>query len=85
MSHIGVVSTLVQSELLPRIISGSSAGSIVASLCCTRTDDELPELIAGLSDVHWDVFQDSSNPDTIYRHISRLLKVGSIPVDVSIV
>jgi predicted acylesterase/phospholipase RssA len=44
LNHIGVLKTLFEADLLPRIISGASSGSIVASLACTRTDDELESL-----------------------------------------
>lgn len=43
--HIGVLNSLNDAGLLPRIISGSSSGSIMAAMICTRSDDEL----AGLS------------------------------------
>lgn len=39
--HIGVLQALVDAGLLPRIISGSSSGSIMAAMICTRTDEEL--------------------------------------------
>ncbi|KAJ1541356.1 hypothetical protein HK405_010720, partial [Cladochytrium tenue] len=42
--HIGVIKTLFETNILPRIISGASAGSIVAAILCTRTDEELPSL-----------------------------------------
>ena len=44
--HLGVVRVLHQQGLLPRIVSGSSAGSLMASLICTRTDDELDHFFA---------------------------------------
>lgn len=31
--------------LLPRVITGTSAGGLIAALACTRTDDELKELL----------------------------------------
>ncbi|MEP7702843.1 DUF3336 domain-containing protein [Paraglaciecola sp. 25GB23A] len=48
--HGGVVKSLVENELLPEVVSGASAGSIIAALVGTRTDAELisslqPELI----------------------------------------
>jgi TAG lipase / steryl ester hydrolase / phospholipase A2 / LPA acyltransferase len=43
MTHVGVVKCLWENKLLPRIISGASAGSIVCSVLCTKTDEELPE------------------------------------------
>ncbi len=39
--HLGVVKTLLEQGLLPRVISGSSAGSLVAGTLGTRTDKEL--------------------------------------------
>jgi len=39
--HLGVVKTLLDEGLLPRVISGSSAGSIVAGALGTHTDKEL--------------------------------------------
>jgi TAG lipase / steryl ester hydrolase / phospholipase A2 / LPA acyltransferase len=38
--HIGVVKTLIENRLMPRVIGGSSAGSIVCSMIGTRTDEE---------------------------------------------
>jgi predicted acylesterase/phospholipase RssA len=39
--HMGVVKTLLSEGLLPRVISGSSAGSLVAGALGTHTDAEL--------------------------------------------
>lgn len=39
--HLGVVKTLLEQNLLPRVISGSSAGSLVAGVVGTHTDEEL--------------------------------------------
>lgn len=44
MFHFGVLKALHEHNLLPRVISGSSAGSIVAALVGTRTQDEMDEL-----------------------------------------
>ncbi|WP_299074008.1 DUF3336 domain-containing protein [uncultured Paraglaciecola sp.] len=43
--HCGVIKSLVEHDLLPEVISGASAGSIIAALVGTRTDDELLEVI----------------------------------------
>ena len=45
VKHMGVVSALQREGLLPRIIAGTSAGSIVAACVCSRKDDELRELL----------------------------------------
>jgi TAG lipase/steryl ester hydrolase/phospholipase A2/LPA acyltransferase len=77
MNHVGVLSALMHKRMLPRIISGTSAGSIVAGACCTRTDDELPQLLNDFIHGNLNVFQDSRNPETVYDHIARLLKIGT--------
>ncbi len=43
--HIGVLKTLFENDLLPRVLSGASAGSIVAAMLCTRTDLEYKTLM----------------------------------------
>ena len=39
--HLGVVKTLLEQGLLPRVISGSSAGSLVAGVVGTHAKREL--------------------------------------------
>ena len=43
--HIGVLRELQQQDILPRVITGSSAGSIVAGILATHTDQEWERLI----------------------------------------
>jgi len=43
--HFGVVKSLWENGLLPHVISGSSAGSIVAAMLATHDDRELDELL----------------------------------------
>ncbi|KAK7695837.1 hypothetical protein QCA50_000475 [Cerrena zonata] len=43
--HFGVVKAFLDQDLLPRVISGTSAGGLVAALVCTRTDGELKRLL----------------------------------------
>ncbi|GAB1317378.1 Lipase 5 [Madurella fahalii] len=75
MSHIGVLKTLYEEKLLPRIISGASAGSIVASVVCTRTDEELPALVQAFPFGDLGVFEGGN--DGFTDHIRRLLTEGS--------
>ncbi|KAI0699797.1 acyl transferase/acyl hydrolase/lysophospholipase [Cytidiella melzeri] len=43
--HFGVVKAFLDADLLPRVISGTSAGGLVAALVCTRTDAELKQIL----------------------------------------
>lgn len=43
--HGGVVKSLSEHDLLPDVVSGASAGSIIASLIATRTNEELSEAL----------------------------------------
>jgi predicted acylesterase/phospholipase RssA len=43
--HIGVIEELEAQGLLPRVVTGSSAGSIMSGILATHTDPELEELL----------------------------------------
>lgn len=43
--HFGVVKALLDNDVLPEIITGTSGGALVAGLVATRTDDELKQLL----------------------------------------
>ncbi|KAL4928516.1 patatin-like phospholipase domain-containing protein [Aspergillus undulatus] len=43
--HFGVVRALLDNEVLPSIITGTSGGALVAALIGTRTDEELKQLL----------------------------------------
>jgi predicted acylesterase/phospholipase RssA len=43
--HFGVVKAFLDEGLLPRVITGTSAGGLIAAMVCTRTDDELRKLL----------------------------------------
>lgn len=42
--HIGVVQALYENDLLPRVISGSSGGSLIAGMLGTRSPEELRDI-----------------------------------------
>lgn len=50
--HFGVVKALFEQDLLPRTVSGSSMGSIIAAWTCVHTDEELRELFADPSRIN---------------------------------
>ena len=43
--HVGVVRSLLEAGLLPDVMSGSSGGSIVGSIVCSHTDEELQDIL----------------------------------------
>ena len=52
--HLGVIEELQAEGLLPRVITGSSAGSIIAGILATHTDEELQEMFKpGRFDFEW--------------------------------
>jgi len=50
--HFGVVKALFEQNLLPRTLSGSSMGAIIAAWTCTHTDDELRALFGDPSRIN---------------------------------
>ncbi len=43
--HVGMIKALSETQLLPRVVSGSSGGAIVGSVVCTHSEEELSELL----------------------------------------
>lgn len=57
MFHMGVVKALFEQSLLPTVISGSSAGSIIAGVLCVRNDQELQALFSEPASINTDAFR----------------------------
>lgn len=76
MMHIGVVKSLFEMRLLPRIISGSSAGAIVAAIVCSTKDEEMSRLVKSFHTGNLQVFQNEDQPETIFTRLARFLKHG---------
>jgi TAG lipase / lysophosphatidylethanolamine acyltransferase len=73
--HLGVVKALFEANLLPRIISGSSVGALIAALICIHTKEELPRLfVPGGIDLQ--AFASKNSTGSIRRKITRLLTKG---------
>ncbi|KAI1125297.1 acyl transferase/acyl hydrolase/lysophospholipase [Nemania abortiva] len=77
MTHIGVLKALFEAKLLPRIISGASAGSIVCSVFCVKTDDEIPQVLEEFPNGDLAVFEEQGNEDGLLDHLRRLLTEGN--------
>mmetsp|Transcript_15090 Transcript_15090/g.50084 ORF Transcript_15090/g.50084 Transcript_15090/m.50084 type:complete len:691 (+) Transcript_15090:876-2948(+) len=80
--HYGVLKALLSEGLLPAVISGTSAGAVVAAMACCRTDDELQRVLEDESDLFREMgsegpFADSEGrADTVGRQLWRLLRHG---------
>lgn len=81
MNHIGVVKTLWQHKLLPRIICGSSAGSIVSAALCIKIDAEIVGFVDEFCYGDLAVFENEGE-ETILKKAARFLKHGTI-LDIS--
>ncbi|KAK4547113.1 hypothetical protein LTR36_001334 [Oleoguttula mirabilis] len=78
MNHIGVVKALFEAGMLPRIISGASAGSIVCAVLCTKTDAEMPGVLQDFCYGELDVFEKESDGFSLARIAKRFLTEGAI-------
>ncbi|KAK0745976.1 putative patatin-like serine hydrolase [Schizothecium vesticola] len=47
LCHLGVVKALFLRGLLPRIITGSETGALIAALVAIHTEEELPDILTG--------------------------------------
>ena len=74
MYHIGVIKALMEVELLPRIISGSSAGAIIAAIFCSRCEADIPKLFE-YGALKLEPFQ-KLEPGSLRRRLHRLLTRG---------
>ena len=72
--HLGIVEAYRKEGILPKIMSGSSMGSIICAFVCTRTDEELEH------DMKPEVFQPRLNvTDTLWsERIQNLIKTGAM-------
>lgn len=59
--HAGVLKALFDEDLLPKVISGSSAGAILAAIACTHADKELGEKLT-VSHLYRDIVDTGSGP-----------------------
>ncbi|KAJ7976691.1 Triacylglycerol lipase SDP1 [Quillaja saponaria] len=72
--HVGVVKTLVEHKLLPRIIAGSSVGSIMCAAVATRS---WPELQSFFED-SWHSLQFFDQMGGIFTVVKRVMTRGAV-------
>jgi len=76
MNHIGVVKCLWENNLLPRVITGASAGSIVGAVLCTKKDTEMDSLLEDFC--HGDLNVFTSKDDSLLKQLTRFMKTGAL-------
>ncbi|KAJ1915055.1 Lipase 5 [Tieghemiomyces parasiticus] len=76
LCHAGVLKCLHETHLLPRVISGSSAGSIMAAMLCTCTDDQVEDLLQ-LRSLNLELI-DPAEVGRPWDCLGRLLKHGAL-------
>ncbi|KAI8893288.1 acyl transferase/acyl hydrolase/lysophospholipase [Globomyces pollinis-pini] len=72
--HVGVVEALYRARLLPKVISGSSIGALIAALICIHDENELPGLFV-TGGINLEAFA-TKKGGSIRRKITRLLTNG---------
>ncbi|CAL5228372.1 g11492 [Coccomyxa viridis] len=72
--HIGVVKALREQGLLPRVIAGSSVGSIVAACVGTRDDEELKELFDNAESFDLSFFSNN----TVAEFVKHFISTGTL-------
>ena len=71
-THFGIAKALLDENLLPQIISGTSGGGLIAALLCTRTNEELKQLL-----IPQLARKITACEDPWYIWIPRFLKTGA--------
>lgn len=82
--HTGVLITLLEANLLPRIISGSSAGSIIASVLCCHSLEETIIFLNTITEQEFNIFsQKGADPQqgkfkSTLQSLGHFLKYGTL-------
>jgi TAG lipase/steryl ester hydrolase/phospholipase A2/LPA acyltransferase len=66
-----VVKALFEHRMLPRVLAGSSVGSIVAGIVATRTDAELSEVFSKLEQLDVSFFNNSRAIELVHSFLQK--------------
>ncbi len=75
--HVGVVKVLLEHDLLPNVLSGSSGGSFVGSVLATHTDRQLKKTFDPAYLVH-EIEQEKQRLSLIHKFRPQILEVHEI-------
>ncbi len=77
MFHLGVISALLEFDLLPKVFSGASAGSMTCALVGTNSDDELRFHVRNnFTSLDFSAFENIPKQGSIFRKLKRVLRDG---------
>lgn len=77
MFHLGVISTLLEFDFLPKIFCGASAGSLICALVGTNNDEELRFLARNnFTSLNFDAFSNIPKEGSFFRKIKRACTEG---------
>eukprot|EP00614_Pseudopedinella_elastica_P032450 CAMPEP_0172644478 /NCGR_PEP_ID=MMETSP1068-20121228/239232_1 /TAXON_ID=35684 /ORGANISM="Pseudopedinella elastica, Strain CCMP716" /LENGTH=469 /DNA_ID=CAMNT_0013458677 /DNA_START=125 /DNA_END=1531 /DNA_ORIENTATION=+ len=78
--HVGLIRSLMDAGQLPRVISGASAGSIMASIVGTHTDAELEQIIASRRRMRFDFIKPDAKTlaHPVFKLVSGVYTPGGI-------
>jgi predicted acylesterase/phospholipase RssA len=74
--HYGVVRALVERGALPKVISGTSAGAVVASFLAVRTDEEVRHELRSLDGLYREQGSDGPLHGSHFWKVRKLLRDG---------
>ena len=76
--HIGIIITLMENDILPQVVCGSSVGAIVASLLCCLNYQEIYKFLTRKHEDYDGPFHLKFTNDSIFEKIYRLLTTGAL-------
>ena len=76
--HFGVIKALHEAELLPRIISGSSAGALIGALVCVTPASELKAMLSSCTSGFNAFAREGEAETTSAQKLAQFLQSGSI-------
>ena len=81
--HVGFVKALFDQGILPRVLSGASAGSIISSMIGVRTDDELYAMFTdGIARLDFfKLYKRRSTKPSIAKRMAASLSLSTRSVD----
>lgn len=76
--HVGIVQALYEANLLPRIISGSSAGALVGAAFCVSTPEEIEEFFRTKSFKSHYMLSAKGEDPTLLDRLMHLINKGTL-------